>query len=71
MKIPEVQRIGEMVRREVGGGDSTQISKVMYMLNDDITLIKQFIREAPTFKMYMPFSPLEDSLILRFFDPNE
>ena len=40
----------------------------MFCLNDDQKLIEAFISEAPIFKLYMPFTALEDGWILRFFE---
>jgi hypothetical protein len=46
------------------------VSQIMYCLNDDPTLIMQFMRED-TLKLYMPYTSYDDRLILRFFHPDE
>lgn len=61
VKVPEAQRLGMEVQKAIQKGNgvivgSEVISKLMFALNDDAFLIKQFLREKDVFKLYMPYT---------------
>lgn len=75
LNITKVQRLADWLRKELAKSRNGKlprsliVSKIMYSLNDDPVLLAQFCRTPESLALYMPFTSYQDSLILRFFDP--